>query len=198
MLNDAALIDSLSRSGTITADVPELFEQSATGFRPAAVMILLVRRGDQNHILLTKRRAHMRTHAGQIAFPGGSLDPEDASPVHAALRETDEEVGITPHDISILGTLAPHYTITNFHVTPVVGRLTGAFAPVQQEEEVDVVFTAPISHLLDLDRFIEHRRFFKNKERSYLSVPYGPFYVWGATARMLHSFAQLIKEAPHA
>lgn len=192
MLNDDAIKTLLNSSGTATADVPELFDRTRDDLRLAAVMILLMRQADQDHILLTKRRSHMRMHAGQIAFPGGRMDAADGSVIDAALRETQEEVGIAPSDISILGTMAPHYTITNFHVTPVIGRLTGAFAPTRQEAEVDVIFSAPAAHLLDLSRFIEHDRVFKGRRRSYLAVPYGPFYVWGATARMLHSFATVV------
>ncbi|EIE50087.1 hydrolase, putative [Citreicella sp. 357] len=139
-------------------------------------------------LLLTKRSSKLKHHPGQIAFPGGKVDPGDDGPVGAALREAHEEVGMPPDRVQILGTLPPHETVTGFLVTPVVA-LAGPFAAVAEPGEVAEIFRVPFAHVADPARYrIEGRRW-RGQRRLYYTSPFGPYYIWGATARMLRALA---------
>ncbi|MGR3542486.1 MAG: NUDIX hydrolase [Hasllibacter sp.] len=153
--------------------------------RPAAVLVGVVRR-DVDRVVLTRRSARLKHHPGQVAFPGGKLEPgEDA--VAAALREAREEVGLTGAEV--IGALPPHETVTGFRVTPVLARVPDAFAPVPEAGEVAEVFEPPLAYLTDPASFRVRRREWRGAWRRYYAVPWGPFYVWGATARILRGLA---------
>lgn len=154
--------------------------------RPAGVLAAFDRQG---RLLLTKRASHLRHHPGQIALPGGKLDPGDADPVAAALREADEEIGLDPGRVEILGTLPAHHTVTNFAMTPVIGLIEGEFRPRPQPGEVDEVFAVPFAHVADPARYRVEQRIWRGSPRSYYVAPFGPYYIWGATARVLHTLA---------
>ena len=140
-------------------------------------------------VLLTKRASHLKHHPGQIAFPGGKVDPGDDGPVGAALREAQEEVGLPPALVEVLGTLPPHETVTGFSVTPVLGWIRDSFQDIPEAGEVDEVFRVPLAHVADPARYSVQSRRWRGQRRHYYTVPWGPYYIWGATARMLRALA---------
>ena len=157
--------------------------------RPAAVLVGLFEGPAGPEVVLTKRSALLRHHPGQIAFPGGKLDPGDPTPEAAALREAHEEIGLNPDRVTLLGRLPAHETMTGFMVTPVLGRISGPFHPVPEAGEVAEVFRVPFAHLADPGRYRVERRIWQGQWRRYYVLPWGPYYIWGATARILRSLA---------
>ena len=157
--------------------------------RPAGVLIA-VRTGPAGaELILTKRSSRLKHHPGQIAFPGGKVDPGDDGPVGAALRESWEEVGLPQDRVTVLGTLPQHETVTGFMVTPVLGVVSGDFTPVPEAGEVEEVFTVPLAYVTAPANFRIERRRWRGEWRRYYAVPYGPYYIWGATARILRGLA---------
>ncbi|PIE10934.1 MAG: coenzyme A pyrophosphatase [Rhodobacterales bacterium] len=154
--------------------------------KPASVLIGV---DDAGHLLLTQRSARLQHHPGQIAFPGGRQDPEDADAVVCALREAQEEVGLPRDAVEVLGTLPAHETVTSYTVTPVLARIK-PFDPVPEAGEVAEVFRVPLAHVTDPARFRVQSRRWKGMPRYYYTVPWGPYYIWGATARMLRALAE--------
>ncbi|TGN45947.1 CoA pyrophosphatase [Paracoccus liaowanqingii] len=155
----------------------------------AAGVLAAFHEGD-GRLVLTKRASGLRHHPGQIALPGGKVDPGDADTIAAALREAREEVGLDPAQVRILGTLPPHRTVTGFAVTPVVAVIRGPFTPVAEAGEVQEVFTLPFDHIADPARYRIERRRWRGSWRSYHAAPFGPYYLWGATARILLGLAR--------
>ncbi|HEY2876772.1 MAG TPA: CoA pyrophosphatase [Reyranella sp.] len=153
-------------------------------WKPASVLVPLVDRAEGVTVLLTQRTADMPSHAGQIAFPGGRREAgEDA--VATALRETQEEVGITRDFIDVVGAVDLYHTGTGFEITPVVGILTPGFTVVAQAREVADVFEVPLDHFLNEVNHQIGSREYQGRERRYYAMPYGDRYIWGATAGML-------------
>lgn len=157
--------------------------------RPAAVLVPVWLRPDGPRVILTKRSSHLQHHPGQVAFPGGKIDAGDASPEAAALREAHEEVGLSPGLVTILGRLPPHETVTGFSVTPVLATVAADFTPVPEAGEVDEMFDVPLDHVLDPRRYAIQARLWRGEWRRYYAVPWGPYYIWGATARILRGLA---------
>lgn len=168
---------------------PEVVLPPNRKLRDAAVLIPIYVTPTDTRMILTKRSSKLKHHAGQIAFPGGKVDPEDADHFAAALREADEEIGLPRDAVDILGTLPSHETVTGFRVTPVVGLITHEFVARPEAGEVDEVFSVPLSHVISPQNFIIEGRMWQGTKRRYYTVPFGPYYIWGATARMLRGFA---------
>ena len=187
------LTRALLRSGGESSDFdlnPGISLPAGRSLRPAGVLIGVWVRGGVPSVILTKRSSHLKHHPGQIAFPGGKVDAGDASPQAAALREAWEEIGLSPQNVDILGQLPAHETVTGFSMVPVLGRIRDDFDPKPEAGEVEEVFTVPLSHLLDRRNFGIQRRRWLGQWRSYYAVPYGPYYIWGATARILRGLAE--------
>jgi 8-oxo-dGTP pyrophosphatase MutT (NUDIX family) len=193
----ARLGQAIARPGRDTSDHdlnPGAVLPEGRLLRPAAVLV-----GFQGaRVILTKRASHLKHHPGQIAFPGGKVDAADgegaAGLIRAALREAEEEIDLQPHQARILGSLAPHETVTGFTVTPVLAEIDPDFAPRAQEDEVEEVFSVPYAHLADPANFRVESRLWRGQRRYYFTVPYGPYYIWGATARILRALADRMAE----
>jgi 8-oxo-dGTP pyrophosphatase MutT (NUDIX family) len=156
------------------------------GVRPkaAAVLVGVVERPGGLQVLLTQRHAGLNSHAGQIAFPGGRIDAGE-SPLQAALREAEEETGLPPGHVEVVGFLDGYLTVTGYFVAPVVGLLKGDFPVVPQPGEVDDVFEVPLAFLLDSGNRETHTREWQGLTRRYFAYPFGDRYIWGATAGMI-------------
>ena len=152
--------------------------------RPAAVLIPVIDH-PQPTVLLTQRSAHLNDHAGQISFPGGKIDPTDASPLDAALREAEEEVGLSRQFIDPIGYLDLYGTSFGFRILPTVARVSPGFELRISAAEVDDAFEVPLAFLMDPANHQLHSKEFRGMERFYYAMPYGERYIWGATAGIL-------------
>jgi len=189
----AALNDAENLSSTSDFDLNVDNWPKGTNLRSAAVLVPVIERDAQLHVVLTKRAATLRNHPGQIAFPGGKIDAEDVSPQAAALREAHEEIGLNHRHVDVLGGLPNHETVTGFDVHLFVAKVDSGFAPIPDKGEVEEVFEVPLSHLLKPDNFLIEGRVWNDQMRHYYVVPYGPYYIWGATARMLRMLAHRVE-----
>ncbi|MCC7484506.1 MAG: CoA pyrophosphatase [Burkholderiales bacterium] len=173
---------------------PPLAGEPEARITAAAVLIPLVGREESIQILLTQRTEHLEAHAGQICFPGGRVEPGDASREDTALRETEEEIGLERSRVSPLGRLPDHEMPSGFRITPVVGWIEPPFALKLDPFEVAGAFEVPLGHFLDERSFQRREYDFRGRHRHYLAVPYGGRYIWGATAAMLYSLCCALRD----
>ena len=169
----------------------ELGADAQKALRPAAVLVPLVWAGGEWHLLFTRRADKVKHHKGQVAFPGGATDPQDASPEDTALREAQEEIGIRPEDVRLLGRLGDMVTISNFVVTPVVGIVPWPYGFTVHTHEVVRVFSMPLEWLATRENWQE----FVRVETGHSIISYFPFegeLLWGATARMTVNFVKAL------
>jgi 8-oxo-dGTP pyrophosphatase MutT (NUDIX family) len=158
---------------------------------PASVLVPLVQRADGLHVLLTRRTAHLRDHAGQISFPGGRAEDHDADHAATALREAQEEVGLDPARVEVIGQLPPYTTVTSFVVTPVVALVTPPIDLALDRFEVEEAFEVPLAFLMTPAHHRLHEWDAAGIRRRFLSMPWqgpgGEYFIWGATAAMLRN-----------
>jgi 8-oxo-dGTP pyrophosphatase MutT (NUDIX family) len=161
---------------------------------PAAVLIPIVMREQGPMLLFTQRTAHLSDHAGQVSFPGGRTEEEDASAVHAALRETEEEIGLQRRHIEVLGSLPDYFTGTGYQVTPVVGLVWPPIDLQADPHEVAEIFEVPLAFLMD---GMNHQRrtveIPEGMRRTFYAMPYDRFFIWGATAGMLRNLFHFLR-----
>ncbi|MEE9454559.1 MAG: CoA pyrophosphatase [Paracoccaceae bacterium] len=195
--------DTLTRAVTVPStvkssdfdlnpDVRKLLPNPAK-LRDAAVLVPVVSRQNGWQVILTKRAAHLKHHPGQIAFPGGKLERGE-TPLGAALREAHEEIGLARTCVKTLGSLDTHETVTHFTVTPILGIVPSNFIPTPEIGEVEEVFEVPLDFLLDPANMQTHGREWQGHRRQYYVIPYGPYYIWGATARMIKGLADRVMQ----
>jgi 8-oxo-dGTP pyrophosphatase MutT (NUDIX family) len=171
-------------------------EKPPENLRPAAVLVPLVDREQGLTVLLTQRTADMPSHAGQIAFPGGRPHRQDRDLVATALRETEEEIGVAPDHVDIIGLIDNYVTGSGYLITPVVGFVEPRFELRLDPREVAEVFEVPLAFFLDPGNHHIHSRTWQGRERRYYAMPYGERYVWGATAGMLRNLWRILSDAP--
>ncbi|MBC7577474.1 MAG: CoA pyrophosphatase [Tardiphaga sp.] len=152
--------------------------------RPAAVLIAIIEH-ELPTVLLTQRAAHLNDHAGQIAFPGGKIDATDVSPLDAALREAEEEVGLDRSFVEPVGYLDLYGTAFGFRILPTVARVKPGFTLAINQNEVESAFEVPLAFLMDPANHQLHSKEFRGIERSYYAMPFAERYIWGATAGIL-------------
>ena len=191
-ITKADITAALSAGGAVSSDydLNPGVQPPQGKLRDAAVLLTFVETGTGPHIAFTKRALHLQHHPGQVSFPGGKVDAGDASITAAALREGWEETALPQTGVDVLGTLPTHQTVTHFQVTPVVGWVSGGLWDVQIDRgEVAEFFTAPAAHVLNPRNFRVEQRLWQGQQRRYYVVPFGPYYIWGATARILRGLA---------
>lgn len=169
----------------------------------AAVLVPLVLRSQGLNVLLTRRTEQLRDHAGQISFPGGRSDPGDADAVATALREAQEEVGLSPSKVEVIGRMPVYTTVTRFLVTPVVGLVPPDYRLTLQASEVAEAFEVPLGFLMDPANHHRHHFQSEGQSRQFLSMPWvrpdapsgtRPYFIWGATAAMLRNLYHLLSD----
>jgi 8-oxo-dGTP pyrophosphatase MutT (NUDIX family) len=185
------LRDALNTSNESELLVGDMIEHDHEKGTPAAVLIAVTDR-DEPGVILTVRREHLRTHAGQIAFPGGRLDPgEDA--ISAALREAYEEILLDPATVEVIGSIEPYHTVTDYRVTPVIGVIQPDLPLEPHEPEVADWFEASLSHLLDPANQVRRSALFQGRTRHYYEIDWNGRRVWGATAAMIVNLSRRLQ-----
>ncbi|MEP7067983.1 MAG: CoA pyrophosphatase [Usitatibacter sp.] len=177
-------------------DLEKQHEAAKLPLKPAAVLLLVVNHPGDPTVVFTQRTAHLSDHGGQISFPGGRTDEGDGNPERTALREAEEEVGIPPERIEILGRLPEYRTVTGYCVTPIVGWAEPPLNFRPDPHEVADVFEVPLAFLLDAGNHRHESAFFRGRQRKYWAMPYGERFIWGATAGMLVTFHRILIPAP--
>ncbi len=160
---------------------------------PAAVLVPLVNRPDGLTVLLTKRTEHLNNHAGQISFPGGRVDADDADGVATALRETEEEIGVHARHIEVIGKLDDYVVGTGYLVEPVIALVQPPFEIDPHDGEVAAVFEPPLDFLMDLSNYQRHHRIRDEVKRHFYAITFEEFFIWGATAGMLRNLSERLK-----
>ena len=162
--------------------------------KPAAVLVPVVARAPAPTILLTRRAAHLKDHSGQVSFPGGRVQADDASPEATALREAREEIGLDPGPVEVLGRMPEYLTRTGFRITPVVAIVTPPFDLRADANEVEEIFEVPLAFLLDPANRRRQSREWQGATRWFFEIPYQDHYIWGATAGMLVNLSNQVSQ----
>lgn len=155
--------------------------------KDAAVLVPVIDDGDEARVIFTQRTKTLRNHSGQISFPGGGIDAQDRSPEDAALRETEEEIGMSRHFIETVGRMPDYISGTGFRIKPVLAVVRRGFTLTPNPAEVDEVFEVPLSFLMNPANHNRGSRMFQGRERFFYEMPYGERYIWGITAGIVRS-----------
>jgi len=180
-------------AGFSAADVESIRAFFPAAPAAAAVLVPIVDHDTGLTVLFTQRSSHLKNHAGQISFPGGRVEPGDLNPLEAALRETEEEIGLSREHITFVGYLEPQLVLSGFWVTPVVAFVQPGFELRLDTREVDTAFEVPLLHILDEANHHSRERKLGDVAVTVYDIPYGTHNIWGATAGMLMSFYRLLK-----
>lgn len=181
----------------LPGDLPAALERFRPGkLVPAAVLLPVIERPGGLTLLFTVRAPGLRHHAGQVSFPGGSLEPSDDGPRAAALRESAEEIGLAPELVEVAGYLPNYLTITGYSVTPVVGLVRPEFRAVPDAKEVSEAFEVPLEIVLARENMQLRYQQYLGVTLPYFEMPWGPHRIWGATAAMLVNFRDMLLEEP--
>jgi 8-oxo-dGTP pyrophosphatase MutT (NUDIX family) len=182
------------RRGDLDLD-PMLWERAGvSATRPASVLVPVIDRSEPT-VLLTQRTAELTSHAGQVAFPGGKIEPTDESPVAAALREAKEEVGLAPTLVEPIGYLDLYLTFSGFRILPTVARVKPDFALTLNPGEVTEAFEVPLAFLMNPANHQRKTRDWKGIQREYYAMPFENHYIWGITAGILHNLYERVYSA---
>lgn len=168
------------------------FTADGISFRDAAVLVPVVARRPEASVLLTQRTPHLSAHAGQIAFPGGKVDPEDQTPAAAALREAREEIGLHPSMVEPVGYLTPYLTRTGYRIVPVLGRVDPDHRIIVNPDEVTDTFEVPLAFLMTSDNHRRGSRPFKGETRYFYEMPFNDRYIWGITAGIIRGLYERV------
>jgi 8-oxo-dGTP pyrophosphatase MutT (NUDIX family) len=189
----AALTDPLAQGARGDLDLnPSMWALAGvSATKPAAVLIPVIDRSEPT-VLLTLRTKELASHAGQVAFPGGKIDPDDASPVAAALREAKEEIGLAPALVEPLGYLDLYLTFSGFRILPTVARVKPDFTLTLNPWEVTETFEVPLDFLMKPDNHQRRSRDWKGINREYYAIPFGDRYIWGITAGIVRNLYERV------
>lgn len=176
----------------LIGDDREAMAADVAGLQPAAVLVAVTDRAEPG-LILTQRNDDMRRHPGQIAFPGGRIDPGDRDPVHAALREAQEEIALDPAAVRLVGIADRYRTLTGYDVTPVVGVIAPDLPLVANPAEVADLFEVPLAYLLDPANHLEASVEWQGRDRHYYEISWGERRIWGATAAMLVNLSRRLR-----
>ena len=193
----ASIKNDLSKYESCSSDFdlnPDMAFNQKLNFLEASVLIPILTFKQDLEILLTQRSVNLKNHPGQISFPGGKKEKFDRSPVETALRETEEEVGLNRQLVEIIASLPTHKTATGFIIRPYIGIVSQSFQETLQCDEVDEIFTVPFDHFLNEKNFSVQTRKWNGSQRRYYIIPYGPYYIWGATARILLNLSRALTQ----
>ncbi|MBX3598137.1 MAG: CoA pyrophosphatase [Rhizobiaceae bacterium] len=166
---------------------PRITDMNRRNLRDAAVLVPVVDRPDEATVILTKRTQALRNHSGQVAFPGGRIDPTDKDAAAAALREADEEIGLQPHEVDVVGRLPDYVSGSGYRIAPIIGIVRPGFDLAINPDEVDTVFEVPLSFLMDPANHGRGSREWSGLEWAYFEMPYSGQHIWGVTAGIIRS-----------
>ena len=191
VIHPADYHNNFARKTDTTFDLNHKQSRKSTNLYPASVLVPLQYENYMWQVIFTRRSMNMKKHSGQISFPGGKFEDGDKSLGATALREAFEEIGLSSANVCLWGSLPSHETVTGFRMFPFIGFVSGYEMQINSAAEVSEVFKVPLEFLLDRKSYSKHSVNWNGTKRSYLAVPYGPYYIWGATARILYNFSEI-------
>jgi 8-oxo-dGTP pyrophosphatase MutT (NUDIX family) len=184
-----AITTALSAETQIVIEDERDLEQGAQSHTPAAVLIAITQRPEPG-VILTQRPDWLRSHAGQVAFPGGKIDDSDASEIAAALREAEEEIALPPGLVDVLGTADVYYTGSGYRITPVIGVIPADLVLIPNPDEVDSIFEVPLAFLLDSANLVKRNAIWQGSPRDYYEMMWQERRIWGVTAGIIANLAR--------